>query len=268
MLQPVSGDVKITFLVENNTSSQCEGEHGLSLLIEAEQKILFDAGQSRLFLDNAARLGLALSDTDMIVLSHGHYDHGNGLEYVNQHRLIAHPGIFTRRYREKNHGYIGLKFNREQLESRFQATFSTAPLFISNSMVFLGQIPRQNSFESQSTTFIDEAGNPDFVADDSGMAILTGTGLIVISGCAHSGICNTIDHAMQITGERRIAAVIGGFHLKNGSPALAQTADYLGRLSTARLYPCHCVDEEVLQYLHRELDCQKVFSGLSVIFKG
>lgn len=260
-------DINITFLVDNNASDNCGAEHGLSLLIEAGCKILFDAGQSRLFLENADHLGKSLDDLDAIILSHGHYDHGNGLEYISGHRLFSHPKCFTRRYRARNEGYIGLKFDRDFAEKNFRLELSEKPVEISENSLFLGQIPRINSFESKTTTFTDENGQPDFVEDDSGIVIKTEDGLIVISGCAHAGICNTIEHAMTITGDRRIVAVIGGFHLKEDSSAIEPTVSYLKRLKIPYLLPCHCVDASVMEHLHHELNCKSVYSGLSICFR-
>lgn len=260
--------IRITFLVDNNASETCGSEHGLSLLIEAECKVLFDVGQSRLFLDNAQQLGRNLDDIDAIVLSHGHYDHGNGLEHISGHRLITHPQCFTRRYRSKNDGYIGLKFDRAWTEKNFRLELSDMPAAVSSQITYLGHVPRNNSFECQNTDFTDENGNADFVPDDSGVVIRTSEGLIIISGCAHAGICNTIDHAMKLTSDRRIVAVIGGFHLKEGSAAIEPTISYLKQLAVGQLFPCHCVDNSVMEHLHKELACQRVYAGLTLNFKA
>jgi len=259
--------IKITFLVDNNASETFGAEHGLSLLIEGDCKLLFDAGQSRLFLDNARQLGMSLDDIDAIVLSHGHYDHGNGLEHITGHILYSHPQIFTRRYRSRNDGYIGLKFDHGSADKNFDLRLSDRPQTICNGMTYLGQIPRNNDFESQTTTFTDENDKPDFVNDDSGIVINTSEGLIVISGCAHAGICNTIDHAMKITSDRRIVAVIGGFHLKEGSTTIEPTISYLKNLAIPLLLPCHCVDASVMEDLKQKLNCQPVYSGLKLNFK-
>ena len=102
--------VKLSVLTENNPGELTAAEHGLSYLIESDgRKILFDTGQSDLFLKNAAIMGLSLEALDMIVLSNGHYDHGNGLENIRGGTLLCTPGFFISRYRQSKLPYIGPK---------------------------------------------------------------------------------------------------------------------------------------------------------------
>ncbi len=259
-------EVKITFLVDNSEGPGCGAEHGLSMLIDADQKILFDAGQSSLFLKNAENLNLDLGNIDLAVLSHGHYDHGDGFEHFAGHRLICHPECFTRRYREKNGTYIGLKYDQLTAEKNFRLTLTAQPLKISESMTFLGAIPRLNDFEAKKTPFYLENGEPDFVPDDSAVAIKTSMGLIIIAGCSHAGICNIIDYACKVTGINDIVAVIGGFHLKEGSPVIEPTVAYLKGINAGLLMPCHCVDASVIEFLHANFKCESVFAGKSLLF--
>ena len=103
------------------------------------------------------------------------------------------------------------------------------PYRIADTIWFLGQVPRQNDFEALQTPFFRmEEGRrlPDFLEDDTGLAIKTPERLIVISGCAHAGICNICDYAMEVTGEKRLAAVVGGFHLLDDSEHVIRTIDY------------------------------------------
>lgn len=133
--------MKVFVLSENNAGKLTTAEHGLSYLIEHEGiRILFDTGQSDLFVKNAAIMGVSLTDIDFIILSHGHFDHGNGLEHLPGGTLICHPGCFINRYRGSDHSYIGLKFSKEELESRFNLITSEEPYRISGSAVFAGEI--------------------------------------------------------------------------------------------------------------------------------
>lgn len=259
-------EVKITFLVDNSEGPGCGAEHGLSLLIEGDIRLLFDAGQSDLFLKNAASLSLDLSGVDLAVLSHGHYDHGDGFEHFPGFRLVCHPECFTRRFREKNGTYIGLKYDRQSAEELFTLDMTAHPLKLSNTMTFLGHIPRLSNFEAKQTTFFLEDGQQDFVSDDSALVIETSKGLIVIAGCSHSGICNIVEYARKVTGISRVVAVMGGFHLKEGSPAIKNTVDYLKFIDPELLMPCHCVDTSVIQYLHTVFPCQSVFAGKVLVF--
>lgn len=266
--EELGSEVKITFLVDNSEGPGCGAEHGLSLLIEGDKKILFDAGQSELFLKNAANLNLDLSGVDLAVLSHGHYDHGDGFRHFPGHRLICHPECFTRRFREKNGTYIGLKYDLLSAEKLFSLNMTAQPLKLSETMTFLGQIPRLNDFEAKQTTFFLENGQPDFVNDDSAMLIKTGQGLIVIAGCSHAGICNIVDYARRVTGVDDVVAIIGGFHLKEGNPAIERTVEYLKTIDAGLLMPCHCVDASVIQYLHTIFPCQSVFAGKTLVFRA
>lgn len=258
--------ISLTFLVDNNASGECGSEHGLSILIEAGEKILFDAGQSRLFLENSATCGKDIESVKTIVLSHGHYDHGNGLSNFFGRRLICHPGCFIKRYRREKRAYIGLNFDINVAANNFALQMAKAPLAITDNITFLGQIPRLNDFENRSTPFFDENGNPDHVIDDSAIAIKTQDGLVIVSGCAHSGICNIIDYARKVMRTSEIVAVIGGFHLKKDSEALQPTVDYLTKLKNTKFWPCHCVDQAAMQLLHQHLDCDSVHSGKTINF--
>ncbi|EKD84044.1 MAG: hypothetical protein ACD_39C00283G0003 [uncultured bacterium] len=253
--------LKITFLVDNSHGPGCTGEHGLSIFIEADIKILFDSGQSRLFLENAGRLGIDPASADCMVLSHGHYDHGNGFEHMTGKKLVCHPGCFIRRFRNNDSAYIGLKFDQQFAQKNFDLVLSAQPLKLSESVLYLGEIPRTSSFESKQTTFVKEGDMPDFVSDDSALVIDTSDGLVIIAGCGHSGICNVIEHARKLTGKNKIAAVAGGFHLKEGSPAVQPTICYLLSADIGVLMPCHCVDESVIRLLSTILSCEAVFSG-------
>lgn len=258
--------IQLTFLVDNNPSDRCAAEHGLSIWIEADRKLLFDTGQSRLFLDNAAELGIDLDEASTIILSHGHYDHGNGLEYLSNKELICHSGCFKKRYRAFPNGYIGLKLTRSEASSAFALKLADEPVKLSETITFLGGIPKFNEFERQTTSFADENGQPDFVVDDSALAIETTAGLIIISGCAHAGICNIIEYARQVTGQTDVVAVLGGFHLKEGSQTIEPTIAYLKALKDAVFLPCHCVDPTVMATLHQQLNCEEVYSGRSISF--
>lgn len=256
-----SQPLKISFLVDDNPGPGCQAEHGLSIFIEADIRVLFDAGQSRLFLDNAEQLGIDVNAADYLVLSHGHYDHGNGFAHLADKRLICHPGCFIRRFRGKNLADIGLEFNQEFAQKNFDLVLSTQPLKLSKSVLFLGEIPRTSSFESQHTTFVKEDETPDFVSDDSALVIDTSDGLVLIVGCGHSGICNIIEYARKLTGKKKIAALIGGFHLKEGSLAIQPTIDYLLTANVGTLMPCHCVDASVIRLFSTFFNCETVFSG-------
>ncbi len=235
--------MKISILADNHPGVHTGAEHGLSYFIEHDgMRILFDTGQSNLFLQNAEIMGVDAIDTDAVVLSHGHFDHGNGLENLPGGKLICHPGCFVKRYRSRDHSYIGLKNTREQLSKKFKLITTTAPYQIGERIIFLGEIPRITSFESRETSFSFEDSTPDFVEDDSAVAFLLREGLFVITGCGHSGIVNTLEHARKITGEKRLLGIMGGFHLKVNDEQTKETIGYLKKNRVQHVYPSHCTE--------------------------
>src|SRR5690606_11398500 len=103
------------------------------------------------------------NEVNTVVLSHGHRDHGDGLKYLQNKRLIVHPGAFIRRFSKKDFLPVGLAITKKEIKTRFDLIETKVPLQISNNFFFLGEIPRQNDFEAQSTHFADDLGNDDFV---------------------------------------------------------------------------------------------------------
>ncbi|MGD9555739.1 MAG: MBL fold metallo-hydrolase [Mangrovibacterium sp.] len=231
----------ISILTDNYPGGYTGAEHGLSYLVEHDGvRLLFDTGQSNLFLLNASIMGVDVAYIDMIILSHGHFDHGNGLEYLPGGKLLCHPDCFVRRYRTRDFSYIGLKNSWEELALRFELTTSREARHISERIIFLGEIPRLTDFESQTTSFSFEDGSPDFVADDSGIALLMDEGLFVITGCGHAGVVNTLEHARKVTGEQRLFGIMGGFHLKKPDRQTKETIRYLEGNKVKHVFPSHC----------------------------
>ncbi|MDP3913749.1 MAG: MBL fold metallo-hydrolase [Bacteroidota bacterium] len=255
--------MKLTVLTENVAGGKFLAEHGLSYLIEHdEQTILFDTGHTDVFLKNAKQLGIDLQDVvDYIVLSHGHWDHGDGLQYIESKTLITHPNAFIKRTRKNGSLNIGLTLDKETLEKRFKLITSANPYQISESILFLGEIPRTNNFESQSTNFADENGVEDFVPDDSALAIVEDKSLIIVSGCAHSGICNICEYAKKVTGISKISAVIGGFHLKHIDEQTQQTIAYFKNEQIAEIIPSHCTELPALSAFYSEFKLDQLKTG-------
>lgn len=239
-----------------------ESEHGLSFLIEVDQlKVLFDTGASDLYKRNAAKLGIDLGAVDRIVLSHGHWDHGNGLEYMEGKPLICHPDCFVKRYRKSGDTYLGLSLSKEELGDRFDLETFRRPIRLSDHLWFLGEIPRKNDFEAQATKYILEDGSEDFILDDSGLVAITKNGLVIISGCAHSGICNMIEHARRVTGIFKVVAVIGGFHLKAANKQTRKTIEYLEKLELEHVIPSHCTFDPALKLFRQTFGGRELLVG-------
>ena len=254
--------MKISVLTENHAGSYTMAEHGLSYLIEHHGKrILFDTGQSDLFMKNAKKMNISIDNIDMIILSHGHYDHGNGLSYLHEGSLVCHPGCFVKRYSRKDNRYIGLKNTRDELQKKFNLKNSEQPYKITEKIIFLGQIPRRTDFESKSTSFIFEDESPDFVIDDSALALILSEGLFVVTGCGHSGVVNTLEHAKKVTGISNIYGIIGGFHLKEIDSQTKETIRYLKDNKVKHALPSHCTELHALSAFYEAFSIRQVKSG-------
>ena len=233
--------MRISILTENSPGTYTQAEHGLSYLIEYNsKKILFDTGQSELFLQNAQIMNIDLGDIDLIVLSHGHYDHGNGLRFLERGKLLCHPDCFVKRYGNKGEKYIGLGETKKELLDRFELICSSEAYRISEKIYFLGGIPRNSEYESRTTGFTFEDGKPDFVADDSALALVMNEGLFIVTGCGHSGVINTFERAKQASGVEKLYGIIGGFHLKENNRQAKETISYLKENKVQHVYPSHC----------------------------
>jgi len=254
--------MKISVLTDNYAGSFTMAEHGLSYLIEHEEKrILFDTGQSDLFMKNAKKMNISIDNIDIIILSHGHFDHGNGLSYLHGGSLVSHPGCFTKRYSRKDNRYIGLKNTRDELQKKFNLKITEQPYKITENIIFLGQIPRGTDFESKSTSFIFEDGSPDFVTDDSALALTLPEGLFIVTGCGHSGIVNTLEHTKKVTGISNIFGIMGGFHLKEIDSQTKETIRYLKDKKVKHVLPSHCTELPALSAFYENFGIKQIKTG-------
>jgi 7,8-dihydropterin-6-yl-methyl-4-(beta-D-ribofuranosyl)aminobenzene 5'-phosphate synthase len=259
-------EIKITTLAENTAELGYLAEWGLSMLIEADGvKVLYDTGAGVAAVHNAQLFGIDLATVDRIVLSHGHRDHTGGLREVlmrmkKEVEVIAHPDIWAAKYsrRGKNREqFSGLPFRRELLENlgaRFNMTGK--PVRITERFLTTGEIPMLSDYEEiDSGLFDKETGEmlPDELKDDLALVIDAEYGLVVILGCAHHGIVNTLKHAQKLTGKKLLYAAIGGTHLLNASrKRLEKTAIDLKEMGLRYLGVSHCTGFEASAYLAQE----------------
>jgi len=257
----MSPRLTLTVLVENTalTDHDLCGEAGLSfLLVTAGKKILFDTGLSGLLLTNAEKMLIDLGNVDVLVFSHGHINHTGGLwalaRYFTradpermQHRmpeLIAHSRCFWPK--EKGGRKNGSVMSEVEVRKQFTVNLSDTPVWITDDLVFLGEIPRQFAFEravpaKRRILHPDGTRVPDQMPDDTALAFRSDNGLVIITGCSHAGICNITEYARAVCREQRVAGIMGGLHLLSPTPEqLKKAGEYLQDLHLNALHACHC----------------------------
>jgi 7,8-dihydropterin-6-yl-methyl-4-(beta-D-ribofuranosyl)aminobenzene 5'-phosphate synthase len=259
---------RITILCENSVGplSGTLGEHGFSALIEPSggDPLLFDTGQGLTLLHNARRMNKDLSKVKQVVISHGHYDHSGGLkpllEECGSKLVYGHPSVFSPRYRVKDSGdcfSIAIPATREELESA-GASFDLSKEFraIASGIYLTGEVPRVTDFETgDQGLYCDCTGQElDITPDDQSLVLETEKGLVLILGCCHAGLVNTIEHIAYMTGRRDVFAVIGGTHLGFCSQEqIGKTAAALRTLGIQKLAASHCTGFAASARLSREL---------------
>jgi len=241
-------NLRITTLVENTAGSRdLLGEHGFSLWIEHNnRKILFDTGQGYVLQHNAKLLGIDLKSTDGIVLSHGHYDHSGGLfklENMENKTIFTHKDSLQPKYSRHPDGSIHEIGMESTAGKNFNFKFNDGPVELHKGFNLTGPIPRITGFEDTGGQFFRdrECREVDKLIDDQAVFIETGDGLVVILGCAHSGIVNTLEYISKLSGSRNIHTLIGGMHLVSASKErMDKTVEALKKFNINNLYPTHC----------------------------
>lgn len=271
--------LRITTLAENTaTKMGTLAEHGLSMLVEVDDLcLLLDTGQTDTVVHNAHALRVDLSRVGHLVLSHGHSDHTGGLMKVladtGEVTIHAHVDVWRPRYGTRGGGkprFTGLPHIREKLES-MGASFRLCdgPDRITGEVMTTGRVPRVTPFERVDADLKVKTATgweQDQIPDDQALLVKTARGLVVLSGCAHSGIVNTLTWARQVADEKRILAVLGGTHLAFAPvEQLERTVAALIDFQIEKMGVSHCTGQAGAAALAREYGERFFFNNVGTV---
>lgn len=276
----VMAKTRIIILSNNTPGRQGFGsEHGLSMLILPDQDTywLWDVGQSSLFLESAEILGIDLGKLKGVALSHGHYDHTDGLltlfnEVGFNGPIYAHPDFEMNRFKIREGSApkaIGL--NKNALPWPLPRFFAVSDsLELDNGLVMISEIPRRHGLHQSTDGFYLDAEKrrPDGVKDDACLVLLSAAGPVLILGCCHSGLANTLYQVRDLLGVKRIFSIIGGLHFLNAPESgLCETVHVLREFSVQRIYPCHCTGEKSINFLKEKLPAKVFDAGTGTVIE-
>jgi len=246
--------VKATVICDNYVFNHpgAVAEHGLSIFLETDAgNYLLDTGQGKGVVNNSLVLDLDLRTIKGIIISHHHWDHTAGLlpvlDWIGAADVHAHPDFFKESYNSggKRVRAIGVPYTRSFLEGK-GATFKFSGEFqqIQPGLWLTGEVPRRTDYESGDPNQVVKSGEgyvQDCLRDDQSVVIETRKGLLIVLGCCHSGIINTLSYIVEKMGQNHIHAVIGGTHLGPvGDAQREKSIAALKAFDIERLGVSHC----------------------------
>ena len=260
---------RITILCENLVGRLVgSGEHGFSAFIETDKgNYLFDTGSGRSIVPNSLALNKDLKSIQKIFLSHGHYDHTGGLPEVLKLKgkvdVHAHPHVFLDRIavlKEEDREikrFIGILYKKRYLESLgANFVFNTDFTEVEKGLFLTGEVPRQTNFEKPDPRLFSEmdgAMTNDLFLDDQSLILDTDKGIVLILGCAHSGMINIINHVINKMGKEKFHSILGGTHLDFLTPEqLEESIKSLKRMEIGKIGVSHCTGMKAAFRLHQE----------------
>jgi 7,8-dihydropterin-6-yl-methyl-4-(beta-D-ribofuranosyl)aminobenzene 5'-phosphate synthase len=260
---------RITILCENLVGRLTgSGEHGFSAFIETDAgNYLFDTGRGPSIVGNSLSLNKDLRTVQKVFLSHGHYDHSGGLPEVLSLRgdvdVHVHPDVFIDRIHIRPEGdkeirrFVGLPFKRRYLESLgAHFLFNKDFIEVGKGMFLTGEVPRKTPFEKPDPRLFSEMDGKttqDIFMDDQSLILDADRGLILILGCAHSGMINIINHVVEKTGKEKFFAILGGTHLDFLTPEqLEASIQSLKKMTIEKMGASHCTGMKAAFRLQQE----------------
>jgi len=259
--------VKITVLADYEASDGLDTEHGFSAWVEiGSRRILFDTGQTGVAQANAARLGIDFGSAGSLVLSHGHFDHTGTLpQFLDANataRVYFARGVPVERYSCKP-GTPVRSIGMPDASRQALSALPSARLFELGKARYLapgigitGPVPRQTAFEDVGGPFFLDADSiaPDMIDDDQSMWFETERGLVILLGCCHAGVVNTVEYIRMISGIRKVRGIVGGMHLVNADrKRLDCTFGEMADWSPEFLVPCHCTGADAVERMEHVL---------------
>lgn len=250
--------MKITCVVDDRAprDSKLKAEHGISFFVESgDGRVLFDTGRSGpVLMHNMAQLGIEPQQIEALILSHAHNDHTGGLlgllDRVGGIPLHAHPNLFCDRFQKTDTGprQVGPAMERDALAARVVLRLSTEPVEVIPGVWTTGEISARPEAEGRSPYHIVRQGTewiPDPYRDDLSVVLKTDTGLVLLCGCCHAGLLNTLAHVRRVFDEVPVA-VVGGTHLVHADgPAMERIVVKLQDYGPPKLWVGHCTSERV-----------------------
>lgn len=253
----------ITLLVDNKAGEGLECVHGFAAWIRIrDRRILFDTGQKDVILKNSERLGINLADAEVLVLSHGHDDHTDNL--ADFYTINPNAPMYCGRNIDADRfccrpGEQALNWSPPPSAKKIFETLPPEqkhvldkPLYLLPGVAITGPVPRLTTFEDVGDAlFLDiEARKPDPVSDDMSMWFETDKGLVILLGCCHSGIVNTVNYIRQVSGIEKISGIVGGMHLIRASKErMDKTLEAMKSWNMDFLIPCHCTGDNAMQQM-------------------
>ena len=251
---------KIMILADDSSNSGFASEHGFSALVKhGGKRVLLDFGQKTAF-ENAKKIGIELGEIDFAVLSHGHFDHSNGLNIFEKGTLYCHPLAFEEKFR-KDGSYIGAPVDVKRAGEKYDLQLLKGQEELAPGIVFSGEVPRTVE-KARAVGYLDRnAQIPDPCIDDASLFLIDDGNVTVLTGCAHSGILNIVEKAGEFG---KVAAVVGGLHTKDCSEA--EVMDLGNRLGKeCRVFAGHCTGTDKLKTLARETSVEPIYPGKTIV---